>query len=203
MQYRRFGRTGLQVSAVGFGCGRVGGLLIDGSDRDRRRAVRKALDGGINWFDTAESYGDGKSEEALGWLLAEVPEKPNVSTKVTLDPRQPDLAGQVVAHAEACLKRLRRDAVTVLQVTQESHADRLRATEPNAGWSPGTSELGDAEFMSASWTGARGTTEGDSWWFDRKTHRLWIYATGTPGVRAALKPLFEHLNLNAPLEAPK
>lgn len=116
MQYRRFGRTGLQVSAVGFGCGRVGGLLIDGSDEARRQAVRQALDGGINWFDTAESYGNGKSEESLGRLLAEVPEKPNVSTKVTLDPRQPDLAGQVVAHAEACLKRLGRDGVTVLQV---------------------------------------------------------------------------------------
>jgi D-threo-aldose 1-dehydrogenase len=116
MQYRRFGRTGLEVSAVGFGCGRVGGLLIDGSDEAHRRAVRRALDLGINWFDTAESYGNGKSEEALGWLLAEVPEKPNVSTKVTLDPRQPDLAAQVIAHARACLKRLRREAVTVLQV---------------------------------------------------------------------------------------
>ena len=116
MEYRAFGKTGLKVSAVGFGCGRVGGLLIDGGDTDRRLAIRKALDGGINWFDTAESYGNGKSEEALGWLLEEVPEKPHVSTKITVDPKAGDLAGQIESHGDACLKRLRRSFVDVLQV---------------------------------------------------------------------------------------
>lgn len=113
MEYRDFGKTGLKVSAVGFGCGRVGGLLIAGSEADRRLAIRKALDGGINWFDTAESYG---SEEALGQLLEEVPEKPQVSTKITVDPSLPHLADQIEEHAEGCLKRLRRDFVHVFQV---------------------------------------------------------------------------------------
>lgn len=112
MEMRAFGKTGLTCSAIGFGCGRTGGLLLDGSMEDRRRAVRAALDGGINWFDTAEAYG---SEAALGELLAEVPETPHVSTKVTIDPAAPDHAGQVVAHGEACLVRLGRDSVTVMQ----------------------------------------------------------------------------------------
>ena len=116
MRYRDFGTTGLKVSEVGFGCGRVGGLLIDGSNADRRRAIATALEGGINWFDTAEAYGDGKSEEALGWLLEEAAADPFISTKITVDPTAADLAGQIEEHGAACLKRLRRGAVTVLQL---------------------------------------------------------------------------------------
>jgi D-threo-aldose 1-dehydrogenase len=116
MQYRPFGKSGIEASAIAFGCGKTGGLLISGSDADRRLAVRKALDGGINWFDTAADYGDGKSEEALGWLLEEVPEDPFVSTKVTVDPEAGDLPGQIEESLAASLKRLRRTQVTVLQL---------------------------------------------------------------------------------------
>ena len=76
MKYRDFGTTGLKVSELVFGAGAVGGLLINQDDDTRRRAVRSALDAGINWFDTAPSYGQGRSEEALGWLLQEVEESP-------------------------------------------------------------------------------------------------------------------------------
>ena len=113
MQFRDFGKTGIQVSALGFGCGRVGGLLINGSENDRRRAFDAALAGGINWFDTAEAYG---SEAALGALLATTNTIPNVSTKVTLDPRSPDLAGDIQRQAKACIERLQLDQLTVLQV---------------------------------------------------------------------------------------
>ena len=113
MQFRNFGATGLKVSALGFGCGRVGGLFLGKDEAAKRLAVRKALDGGVNWFDTAEAYG---TEEAVGRLLAEVPENPYVSTKVTLDPDAADLAGQVEEKAYASLKRLGRESVTLLQV---------------------------------------------------------------------------------------
>ena len=113
MKYREFGATGLRVSAIGFGCGRVGGLLINGDERDRQRAFDIAIAGGINWFDTAEAYG---SEEALGRLLRSTPAEFNVSTKVTLDAQSDDLAGDLARQAEAGLKRLQRDHVTVLQV---------------------------------------------------------------------------------------
>jgi len=126
MKYRRFGRTGLEVSELGFGGGRSGGILIDADDATRRHAVRRALDLGVNWFDTAPQYGDGKSEEALGWLLQEVEEKPYVSTKVRVDLGQPDLAGQVERSLDASLERLRRDSVDLLQlhspVTPEASA---------------------------------------------------------------------------------
>lgn len=116
MKYRRFGRTGLEVSELGFGGGRSGGILIDADDATRRAAVRRALDLGVNWFDTAPQYGDGRSEEALGWLLREVDETPFVSTKIRVDLSQPDLAGQVERSLDQSLKRLRRDSVDLLQI---------------------------------------------------------------------------------------
>ncbi len=113
MQMREFGKNGVHVSALAFGCGRVGGLLVNGSRIDKERAFDAALAGGINWFDTAEAYG---SEEALGKLLAWRKAEVNVSTKVTLDPKSADLAGDVARQAEACMRRLQRDRLSVLQV---------------------------------------------------------------------------------------
>jgi D-threo-aldose 1-dehydrogenase len=117
MRYRRFGRTGLEVSDLVLGGGWVGGLLIHADDEIRRRAIRLALDRGINWIDTAPSYGNGASEEALGWLLGELDERPHLSTKVRLDPTHlDDIPAQVEASVAASLRRLRCDAVTLLQL---------------------------------------------------------------------------------------
>jgi aryl-alcohol dehydrogenase-like predicted oxidoreductase len=117
VKYRNFGNTGLRVSELVFGGGAVGGLLIDQDDDTRRRAVERALQGGINWIDTAASYGDGRSEGALGWLLADLPEPPHVSTKFAIDTRDvSDIAGQVEASLTGSLTRLRRESVTLLQL---------------------------------------------------------------------------------------
>lgn len=116
MKTRRFGRTGLQVSQVVFGAGYVGGIIVLADDDTRRRALRRALDAGINWIDTAPLYGQGRSEEALGWLLAEVKEKPYLSTKVRVDFGKPDLPGQVERSLHESLKRLKRDSVDLLQL---------------------------------------------------------------------------------------
>ncbi len=117
MKSRKFGSTGMEAPEVVFGGGRVGGILIFGDDDTRRAAVRQALDAGVDWFDTAMSYGNGKSEEALGWLLEEIPESPRVSTKVTIDlDRLDDIVGQVEESAHASLTRLRRDSVDLLQL---------------------------------------------------------------------------------------
>jgi aryl-alcohol dehydrogenase-like predicted oxidoreductase len=117
MKYRTLGRTGLQISELVFGGGKVGGILIFQDDETRRAAIRMALDGGINWIDTAPLYGDGKSEEALGWLLKEIDETPYLSTKVGLDPsRLDDIPGQIEESVHASLKRLGRDSVDLLQL---------------------------------------------------------------------------------------
>jgi D-threo-aldose 1-dehydrogenase len=117
MRYRAFGRTGLQVSELVFGGGFVGGILIHADDDTKLAALRRGLDGGMNWIDTAPSYGDGQSEQALGWLLKEVDATPYLSTKVRLDLARPDdLPGQIEAGLEQSLKRLDRDKVDLFQL---------------------------------------------------------------------------------------
>ena len=66
MELRPFGRTGIDVSAVGYGCWEIGGGYGDIEADEFDRAVARALDLGINCFDTAEGYGMGASERALG-----------------------------------------------------------------------------------------------------------------------------------------
>ncbi len=118
MNYRTLGKTGLRVSEIVFGGGAVGGLLIRGDDDTRRRAVARALEAGINWIDTAPMYGQGASEESIGWLLGEIPaaERPYVATKALLDPTVDDLAGQVERSVRESLSRLQMDSVDLLQV---------------------------------------------------------------------------------------
>lgn len=117
MQYREFGTTGLKVSELVFGGGAVGGLLINADDETRLKAIRRAMEAGINWIDTAPSYGDGKSEAALGWLLKEISETPHVSTKVSVNTEDMfDLAGQIERSVSASLERLQTSKVTLLQL---------------------------------------------------------------------------------------
>jgi L-galactose dehydrogenase/L-glyceraldehyde 3-phosphate reductase len=117
MKKRTFGRTGLQVSQVAFGAGFVGGIIVLADDDTRRRVLRRALDAGINWIDTAPLYGQGRSEEALGWLLAEMKEKPYLSTKVRLDlGKLSDIPGEIERSVHESLKRLKRGSVDLLQL---------------------------------------------------------------------------------------
>jgi L-galactose dehydrogenase/L-glyceraldehyde 3-phosphate reductase len=117
VKLRRFGRTGVEISELVFGGGFVGGLLIDADDDTRREAVRRALDGGINWIDTAPSYGQGQSETALGWLLEELGERPYLSTKVRLDlDKLDDIPGHIERSLEQSLTRLGCDSVDLLQL---------------------------------------------------------------------------------------
>lgn len=117
MNHRTFGRSGIEVSEVVFGGGNVGGILILKDDATKREAVRRALAGGINWFDTAAQYGNGRSEEALGWLLPEAGATPYLSTKFNLDVENPkDIPAQIEARVKASLARLKRKSVDLMQL---------------------------------------------------------------------------------------
>ena len=116
MEKRRFGRTGLQVSLLGFGCGAVGGLMVKGAAADQERAVARAVELGINYFDTAQMYGNGESEKNLGRVLKALKPDVYVGTKVRLPPTEPGKIGAAIAASlEASLKRLGRDSVDLFQ----------------------------------------------------------------------------------------
>src|SRR5712691_4845917 len=112
MEQRPLGRTGLTVSALGFGCGSVGGLMVRGEPADQRAAVTRALDAGVTYFDTAPSYGDGRSEENLGRTLRELGawERVVVGTKVRLSAAErADPATAIRISIEQSLRRLGRE----------------------------------------------------------------------------------------------
>jgi aryl-alcohol dehydrogenase-like predicted oxidoreductase len=106
MQTRSFGRSGLKLSVLGFGCGAVGGLMVRGSAADQERAIARALDAGINYFDTAALYGDGQSETNLGRAIKVLKLRDiTIGTKVRL-PGTNDIRATIVASLDNSLKRL-------------------------------------------------------------------------------------------------
>lgn len=128
MEYRALGRTGLQVSMLGFGCGNVGGLIIRGAHQDRVRAVARAIEAGINYFDTAPSYGDGQSEHNLGQVLHELRANVHVGTKVRVGPAEMgDLRGAITRSVEDSLQRLGRESVDLIQLHNHIASQRRPA----------------------------------------------------------------------------
>jgi aryl-alcohol dehydrogenase-like predicted oxidoreductase len=118
MQLRVFGRTGLQLSVLGFGCGAVGGLMVRGDAADQERAVARAIAAGVNYFDTAVQYGDGESEKNLGRVLQQLkPANAAVGTKVRLPPGETGRIDDAVRTSlEGSLARLRLDRVDILHL---------------------------------------------------------------------------------------
>jgi len=117
METRIFGRTKMRLSVLGFGCGAVGGLMVRGDAADQERTVARALDAGVNYFDTAVQYGDGQSEENLGRVLQRLkPAGVFVGTKVRLPPGGARIADAVAASLDGSLKRLKRDHVDIFHL---------------------------------------------------------------------------------------
>jgi aryl-alcohol dehydrogenase-like predicted oxidoreductase len=119
MLYRTLGRTGLRVSAIAFGAGPVSGLMTGDDHAAQTATLRRAIERGINWIDTAPGYGQGKSEENLGWVWSEFDSGDDlyVATKVRLGPDDlGDVRGAVRRSVEASLARLRAPMVTLLQL---------------------------------------------------------------------------------------
>src|SRR5512134_1127202 len=117
MDYRTLGRTGLKVSALAFGCGDVGGLMVRGTPADRERGVARALELGINYLDTAPSYGSGESEKNLGQVLRALKPAAIVGTKWRLAAADlADVSGAIARSVETSLARLGRPQVDLLHL---------------------------------------------------------------------------------------
>jgi len=117
LEYTTLGRTGLSVSRVGFGGGGIGQVWGATTRDEAVRAVHRALDLGVNFFDVAPAYGDGKAEEALGLALEGRTEDVIIATKVRLAAEDmADVSGAVRRSMETSLRLLKRDSVDVLHV---------------------------------------------------------------------------------------
>jgi len=118
MQFRTFGRTGVQLSVLGFGCGAVGGLMVRGDPADQERAIARAIAAGVNYFDTAVQYGDGASEENLGRVLRKLkPADVIVGTKVRVPPEEVGrIADAITMSLDGSLARLGLDRVDIFHL---------------------------------------------------------------------------------------
>ena len=117
MQKRRLGRTGLEVSVLGYGAGAVGGLFTKGAAADQERAVVRAMEAGINYFDTAALYGDGESEKNLGRVLKALKADVIVGTKVRLSAEhRADVGKGIEQGMNDSLRRMGRDHVDLFQL---------------------------------------------------------------------------------------
>ena len=126
MNYRPLGQSGLQVSALGFGCGAIGGLLVRGDYPTMRQTIARAIDLGVNYFDTAALYGNGQSEVNLGAILREVGGDILVGTKARLT-RTEEFAEiqQTITHGvEGSLRRLGRETIDLIQFHNSLGAER-------------------------------------------------------------------------------
>lgn len=120
MEYRELGRTGWKVSTISFGCWAIGGTWGQVDDAESLAALHTALDLGVNFFDTADVYGDGRSERLLARLRKERREAFYIATKAgrRLDPHT--AAGynrqNLTAFVERSLKNLQTEALDLLQL---------------------------------------------------------------------------------------
>ena len=120
MQYRELGRTGWKVSTVSFGAWAIGGTWGNVEDQESLAALHRALDLGVNFFDTADVYGDGRSERLLAKLRRERSEPFYVATKAgrRLDPHVASSYNKqnLAAFVERSLKNLEVEALDLLQL---------------------------------------------------------------------------------------
>ena len=120
MNYRELGKTGIKVSEVSFGTWAIGGSWGRTNDEESLKAIQYAIDKGVNFFDTADVYGDGHSEELLAKATKGKEDEIYIATKFC---RQGDIHDPnnysyetVRSYCEASLKRLQREAIDLYQI---------------------------------------------------------------------------------------
>lgn len=119
MAHRVLGNTGLRISALAFGAGPISTLMIGENAGRQREVVAHTIEQGVNWFDTAATYGGGQSEQNLGRVLSELgaADRVHVATKVRFSADDlADIRGAVRRSIEGSLGRLRLSRVTLLQL---------------------------------------------------------------------------------------
>lgn len=117
MHYRSVARAGIELSEIAFGCGGNAGLMVRGTAAEQERAVARALELGVTYFDNSPDYGDCDAETNLGRALASLQARPLINTKVEIRAEDlGDVAAHVVRSAEDSLRRLGVERIDVFQI---------------------------------------------------------------------------------------
>lgn len=120
METRNLGNSDLKISTISMGCWAIGGAWGDVSDDDSRAALDAAVDQGVNFFDTADVYGDGRSERLVGELVRKRSEEIYVATKAgrRLSPHNAEGYNKknLTAFVERSLQNLKLEAIDLLQL---------------------------------------------------------------------------------------
>lgn len=194
MDYRPLGQTGLSVSSLGFGCGAVGGILVSGSPDEMRRAVARAIEGGITYFDTAPLYGGGRSEENLGLVLEELGADVIVGTKVRLGAEElGDIERAVAESVERSLRRLRRDRLDLIQL---HNALGLERSAERAWLGPE-----DVERVAEAFRGLQRAGKVRAWGLNGLGHSAALHQALASGAQT-IQACFNLINPSAGLPAP-
>ena len=126
------GRTGLEISELAFGGGVTGGILINADEPTRYNALKRAVEAGINWIDTAPIYGSGELERTIGRHWQSLSSGLDISTKVRLEAGDVnDIGGAIERSLEQSLERLQREldcAVSAAQSSRTWRGERLALT---------------------------------------------------------------------------
>src|SRR6267142_1473810 len=120
MEYRELGRTGYKISTISFGAWAIGGAWGSVEDKDSLTALHRSLDLGVNFFDTADVYGDGRSERLLAQLRKERKDKFYIATKAGRRLPKQEARGysreNLTSFIERSLKNIETDAIDLLQL---------------------------------------------------------------------------------------
>jgi len=120
MNYRELGRTGWKISEISFGAWAIGGAWGDVDDKESLAALHAALDGGVNFFDTADVYGDGRSERLMAKLRNERKEPFYIATKAGRRLPKQTAGGysrsNLTSFIHRSLRNLDTDAIDLLQL---------------------------------------------------------------------------------------
>lgn len=136
MEYRTLGKTGIRVSVIAFGAGPVSGWMAELPADEQYAVVRRAIELGVNWFDTAAGYGHGQSERSLGAALTRLGHPPDaqVATKVRFLPEHLD---NIRRHArQSFLKSLERLGVGRVALLQLHNTITLRRSDEHTSITP-------------------------------------------------------------------
>ena len=149
MKYRTLGKTGAEVSVLGFGCAPLGNEFGAVAEAEGARAVRMAVEAGVTFFDVAPYYGRTLAEERLGRALEGLRDRVFLATKCCrYDRRGFDFSAERVhADIDSGLKRLRTDHVDLFQVHDIEFGDRRQIVEETLPAMRAVQAAGKARFI--------------------------------------------------------